>query len=425
MTKADFGPMPPEKAVKWFKSKGYALGFDWRDIWQEEHAVAFTVAKAASIDLLQDIRSEVEKALVSGETFESFKQNLKPKLVERGWWGRANMQDPLTGEVKEVQLGSTRRLKTIYRTNIDMAYAAGRWEEIEATRKTHPYLRYRCSMLETSRESHKSWDGIVLPVDDPWWDSHYPPCAWNCKCWVEQVLKSDVDKGRVKVSPRPKTNYVAYKNKRTGQTIAVPEGISPGFDYNVGKARARAFTPPPLSSLPDTLQLPSQLPALPKPSQMPAKAILPADLDDNAYIAAFLKEFGLKPGQTGFFEDKAGDRMPINEDLFMSRGKKVKAAKFGRGPYMTLLALGLKEPDEIWLQWIKNAAGMWVLKKRYFKIWEGKDGSHCLTIFDKTNDGWSGTTTFTPKEGKTQAAKDAYFNQYRAGLLLYKKNSNG
>ena len=130
MTKADFGPMPPEKAVKWFKSKGYALGFDWRDIWQEEHAVAFTVAKAASIDLLQDIRNEVEKALVSGETFESFKQNLKPKLVERGWWGRANMQDPLTGEVKEVQLGSTRRLKTIYRTNIDMAYAAGRWEEI-------------------------------------------------------------------------------------------------------------------------------------------------------------------------------------------------------------------------------------------------------------------------------------------------------
>ena len=187
------------------------------------------------------------------------------------------MQDPLTGEVKEVQLGSTRRLKTIYRTNIDMAYAAGRWEEIEATRKTHPYLRYRCSMLETSRESHKSWDGIVLPVDDPWWDSHYPPCAWNCKCWVEQVLKSDVDKGLVKVSPRPKTNYVAYKNKRTGQTIAVPEGIAPGFDYNVGKARARAFTPPPLSSLPNTLQLPSQLPALPKPSKMPAKAVLPDD----------------------------------------------------------------------------------------------------------------------------------------------------
>ena len=331
------------------------------------------------------------------------------------------MQDPLTGEVKEVQLGSTRRLKTIYRTNIDTAYSAGRWEEIEATKKTHPYLRYRCSMLERSREQHKAWNNIVLPVDDPWWDTHYPPCAWNCKCWVEQVLKSEVDRGNVRLSKRPSTKFVNYHNKRTGETVMVPEGISPGFDYNVGKARTRAFTPPPLSSLPDTLQLPTQLPTLPKPSPIPKKAILPKDLDDSTYIAAFLREFGIKPGQTGFFEDKAGDNMPINEDLFMSRGKKTKAAKFGRGPYMALLAQGLKDPDEIWLQWIKNAAGIWVLKKRYFKIWEGKDGSHCLTIFDKTNDGWSGTTSFTPKDGKTQKAKDAYFNQYRAGLLLYKK----
>ncbi len=88
MTNVSIGPMPPEKAIKWFKSKGYALGFDWRDVWKEEHAIAFTVAKAASIDLLQDIRGELEKALVSGETFESFQKNLKPKLVARGWWGR-------------------------------------------------------------------------------------------------------------------------------------------------------------------------------------------------------------------------------------------------------------------------------------------------------------------------------------------------
>lgn len=421
MTKADYGSIPPEKAIEWFKSKGYALGFDWRDVWKEEHAIAFTVAKAASVDLLQDIRSEIEKALVSGETFESFKANLKPKLVERGWWGKADMKDPLTGEVKKVQLGSSRRLKTIYRTNIDMAYAAGRWEEIEATKKTHPYLRYRCSMLENSRQQHKDWDGIVLPVDDPWWDTHYPPCAWNCKCWVESVLKSEVQNGDVKISPRPKDEFEQYHNKRTGETVKVPKGISPGFDYNVGKARLKAYTPPPLGGLPETLQIPQQLPPLSKPSPLPAKAILPQGLTDQEYASAFLKEFGLKSGQSASFKDKAGDLMLINQNLFMSRHKTIKANKFGRGPYMKLLALGLMDPDEIWLQWIKNPAGAWVLKKRYFKIWEGEKGSHCLTIFDKTNDGWSGTTTFTPKEGYTQATKDKYFNQYRAGLLLYKK----
>lgn len=421
MTKADYGSMPPQKAIDWFKSKGYAIGFDWRDVWKEEHAIAFTVAKAASVDLLQDIRAEVEKALISGETFESFKQNLKPKLVKRGWWGQANMKDPLTGEIKKVQLGSTRRLKTIYRTNIDMAYSKGRWDEVQATKKTHPYLRYRCSMLENSRQQHKDWDGIVLPVDDPWWDTHFPPKAWNCKCWVEQILKSEVTRGDVKVSQRPPEQYETYHNKRTGETVQVPKGVSPGFDYNVGKARTRAFTPPPLGGLPETVQTAAQLPPLPRPSKLPAQAVLADKLPDEAYVAAFLNEFNLKPGESGFFEDKAGDMMPINQDLFLSRGKKIKAAKFGRGPYMKLLALGLKAPDEIWLQWIKNTAGAWVLKKRYFKIWEGENGSHCLTIFDKTNDGWSGTTTFTPKDGYRQESKDKYFNKYRAGLLLYKK----
>ncbi len=87
MTNVSIGPMPPEKAIKWFKSKGYALGFDWRDVWKEEHAIAFTVAKAASIDLLQDIRGELEKPLFPAKRSRAFK-NLKPKLVARGWWGR-------------------------------------------------------------------------------------------------------------------------------------------------------------------------------------------------------------------------------------------------------------------------------------------------------------------------------------------------
>lgn len=60
-TAAEFKAIAPEAAMRWFKSKGYAFGFDWRDVWKEEHAIAFTVAKAASLDILQDIRGELEK----------------------------------------------------------------------------------------------------------------------------------------------------------------------------------------------------------------------------------------------------------------------------------------------------------------------------------------------------------------------------
>nr|DAI24806.1 MAG TPA: minor capsid component [Caudoviricetes sp.] len=422
MSNAQFAPLPPKEAIKFFKSKGYAFSFDWHDVWKEEHAIAFTVAKAASIDILQDIRGELQKSLEQGLTFESFKKNLKPILCQKGWWGKAVQTDPLTGEEKEVMLGSNRRLETIWRTNMDMAYAAGNWQHYEDTKKTHPYLKYHCMNLPTSRAQHRAWDGIVLPVDDPWWDTHTPPNGWRCKCWLQQVSRNAVTTGKVKVSKRPVDEFELYHNKRTGDVTRVPKGIAPGFDYNVGKARARAYTPPPLGGVPETVQNSlTQLPPLPKPSKLPQNAILPDNLDDSQYISAFLKEFGGSVGKTVFFEDKAGDMMPINEDLFLSRNKNVKANKFGRGPYMLLLANGLKDPDEIWLQWVRINSGQWVLKKRYFKIWAGKDGSHCLTIFDKSQDGWVGTTTFVPKEGKTQEAKDTYFNKYRDGLLLYKK----
>lgn len=49
----------------------------------------------------------------------------KPQLVNAGWWGVQLMDDPLTGETKAVQLGSEERIKTIYRTNMRTARAAG------------------------------------------------------------------------------------------------------------------------------------------------------------------------------------------------------------------------------------------------------------------------------------------------------------
>ena len=49
MVKSDFSPLPPAEAIRFFQKKGYKFGFDWRDVWKEEHAVAFTVAKAMQI----------------------------------------------------------------------------------------------------------------------------------------------------------------------------------------------------------------------------------------------------------------------------------------------------------------------------------------------------------------------------------------
>jgi hypothetical protein len=55
--------------------------------------------------------------------------------------GKKQMIDPLTGETVKAQLGSDRRLKVIYNTNIRSAYQQGKWERTQAS-DTHIYWLY-------------------------------------------------------------------------------------------------------------------------------------------------------------------------------------------------------------------------------------------------------------------------------------------
>ncbi len=69
------------------KKKGLQPGFDYRDVWKEEHSNAFTVAKMLNADLLVEVRALVEQALEQGQTFAQFQAVIKPLLVKSGWWG--------------------------------------------------------------------------------------------------------------------------------------------------------------------------------------------------------------------------------------------------------------------------------------------------------------------------------------------------
>jgi uncharacterized protein with gpF-like domain len=231
------GPVPRE-ALDFFRAKGWEIGFDWRDVWQAEHANAFTVAKVTELDLLRDIREAVDQALADGETFAQFKKQLSPLLQKKGWWGKKDMVDPVTGETVTAQLGSPRRLKTIYRTNMRTARAAGQWERAQRTKKYRPYLVYSVGPSRVHRDLHLSWAGLILPVDHDFWKTHFPPNGWGCKCRVRQISQREADR-LGGVSEAPVIRMHKWKNKRTGDTVYVAQGIDPGWDYNPGMGRDR------------------------------------------------------------------------------------------------------------------------------------------------------------------------------------------
>lgn len=232
-------PAPaPKEALDYFRSRGLQVGFDYRDVWLQEHARAFTVAKAMEFDLLDDIRAALDKAIADGTTLEQFRKDLTPLLQRKGWWGKKVMKDPLTGKRVVAQLGSPRRLRTIYRANLGAARAAGIWDRAQRTKGSLPYFLYELGPSKEHRKEHSDWAGTLLPVDDDWWNDHFPPNGWGCRCRVRQVSRREAGR-RGGPTSSPARNPEERVNRRTGEVQIVDKGIDPAWASNPGRDRGR------------------------------------------------------------------------------------------------------------------------------------------------------------------------------------------
>ncbi len=179
--------LSPEKAVAYFRSKGYVIGWDWRETLHAAHAKAFTVAKVMKVDVLQDIREAVDKAIANGDTLTQFKQGLIPTLQKKGWWGEVTNEQ--TGETAYV---GTRRLDTIYQTNLQTAYMTGRYRSMMENTDKRPYWQYIAVMDGRTRPAHRALHGKIFRFDDPIWNYIYPPNGFRCRCRVRALSAADV-----------------------------------------------------------------------------------------------------------------------------------------------------------------------------------------------------------------------------------------
>ena len=234
---ADFPSLPFEEALDALRRRGTHLfpSDRWAEVWQEQHQAGFTVARSAGFDILKDIHGELVKALENGTTFTEFKRALVPVLQKKGWWGKAVITDPETGEQRSVQLGRLRRLRTIFDVNLRVSYAQGRWEQQQSVKEDFPYLRYEGILDSRIRPLHRAWHGTILPMDHPWWKTHYPPNGWRCRCDAVAVSDADLEENGWKVTEMPADGApVTWVNPATGEVMEIPAGIDPGWAYNPG-----------------------------------------------------------------------------------------------------------------------------------------------------------------------------------------------
>lgn len=222
--------LEPRAAVEYFRSKGYAITFGWDSMAAQAHARAFTVAKVMRMDVLESIRGELDSALANGLTLSQFKQNLEPRLKALGWWGKQVIERPDgTGQI--VNVSSPHRLETIYRTNMQSSYMAGRYRDFIANADNRPYWMYVAVMDERTRPAHAALNGKVFRFDDPIWDSCWPPNGYNCRCRVRALSGADVKRKGIAVadSGRDLTTFTDA-DPQTGEVFERVAYKGPGMD---------------------------------------------------------------------------------------------------------------------------------------------------------------------------------------------------
>jgi SPP1 gp7 family putative phage head morphogenesis protein len=189
--------MPPDEAVAWLRKKKLRLSWDYTEVWGEAHRRTFTVAKIMKLDLLGDIHRSLTEALEQGKPFREWQEELRPTLAAKGWYGKTEVINPETGEVKTITVGA-HRLRTIYESNMRSAYNYGRYLH-QSRSKTLTYWMYVSALLPTTRPSHRAMHGSVYPREHPFWTAHYPPNGYNCKCKVRAYSKSMIERRGLRV----------------------------------------------------------------------------------------------------------------------------------------------------------------------------------------------------------------------------------
>lgn len=135
----------------------------------------------ANPDLVSSLKHNIATFSAFKET--SFKQQIEQALTKDG---RVLPWNEFKKEAEKLDtLYNKRWLQTEYNQTVANALSAQKYEEYIANKRIYPNLTYHAVHDERTRETHRAWDGLTLPVEHSFWKTHLPPNDWGCRCYIE------------------------------------------------------------------------------------------------------------------------------------------------------------------------------------------------------------------------------------------------
>ncbi|MFG0589047.1 phage minor head protein [Acinetobacter sp. YQ_14] len=165
-------PVPFLEAMQYAQLKKIVLPDEFYSLDLRTRHYASTVSFLTSLEQINTVMHAINKSIVDGSTFQDFKDLVADKGID----------------LPESYLDN------VFRTNIQSAYAHGRWQQQQRNKVAKPYLMYSAIDDSRVRPSHLAMNRIVRHIDDPFWLIWYPPNGFRCRCTVialteKQALK--------------------------------------------------------------------------------------------------------------------------------------------------------------------------------------------------------------------------------------------
>ncbi len=403
--------LPFQEAIDFFRQKVRLPTRTWTDIWEGMHSRAFVVAGAMKDDLLSDFQAAVLMGIEKGITLNEFRKDFDSIVKRHGWSYKG---------------GRGWRSSVIFNTNMRTAYQTGHYKQMTDpdVLEARPYWRYSAVMDGRTRTQHVAWHNTVLRHDDPWWRTHYPPNGWGCRCTVVnhsgpevERMKAEGEKLREEAPEMDWQEKEIRQSDGTTRTVRVPNGIDPGWAYNVGETAWGSQLPEEVmdawrrrgAAAWERMTSGDRL-SYGRPRELPlditqTSAVSP--MQSKAEAEKYLQ--GILGGDETIFMAGADLKMPV---LVNARSLS-EHIPLDRSAFLPFFPELIQEPYEVWLSFEKHkGTGKVVLRARFLKAIQLEKGRGLFMSAQTVRGMLEAWTFFTSKGWK-------YLESQRRGLLMF------
>lgn len=173
-----------EEALRWFAAKAPIAADKLQALTDAAKSRAFVVAGVTKLRIVEAVYSEILHSMENGVNYETF---------------RKSVRDRVEHTISEANL------RTAFVTNVQTAYSTGRYEQMTAPEvaAVRSFWMYDATLDSHTTDLCRSLGSpaVVLPIGDPFWDTHTPPLHFNCRSGIRSLRQKQAEREGVTTTP--------------------------------------------------------------------------------------------------------------------------------------------------------------------------------------------------------------------------------